>query len=112
MTDITDSFNEWRRDEGLPEMPVIWEVCYHCHGEGKLGGYPGVYTQDDFAEDPDMFYDYMQHRRQCETCRGRTTIRVADIVGADPDTRAAWMRFAREVTDSDAIEAQERSMGA
>lgn len=112
MTDITDSFNEWRRDEGLPEIPVIWEVCSTCYGEGTLGGYPGVYTQEDFAEDPDFFEDYRAHRRQCEDCRGRTTVKVADYDSADEETRDAWMRFAREVANSYAIEAQERRMGA
>jgi hypothetical protein len=109
---IVDSFNEFRRDEGLPEMPTKWEVCGRCDGEGTLGGYPGVYTPDDFAEDPDFFDDYISHRRPCEDCGGRTTVKVPHTSAATAEINAAWLEYARDVADSYAIEAQERRMGA
>lgn len=107
-----DYFNESRREEGLPTIAEKWEVCDRCHGEGELGGYPGVYTQSDFAEDPEFFEDYINHRRPCEECRGRTTIKVPDVAGADDETRHAFYAYQRMIWDMEAMERQERAMGA
>jgi len=86
-----------------------WAVCGRCRGEGTLGGYPGVYTQEDFAEDPDLFEDYMDHRRTCEDCGGRTTIKQ---LKAEVEAREDIRDAIRDWYETEAIYASERRMGA
>jgi hypothetical protein len=84
-------------------------VCPRCRGEGTLGGYPGVYTQADFAEDPDLYDDYMAYRRICEDCGG---LRVIDELTPEAEERPEVQQYLREAYESYAIEDMERRMGA
>lgn len=87
-----------------------WFICDRCKGEGFLRGYPGVYTADDFAEDPDLADDYMAFERTCEDCNGLGRVKGIDdeIVDNDPALQA-WLK---EMSDLAQVEAQERRYGA
>lgn len=89
---------------------VRFAICRRCRGSGELGGYPGVYTSDDFAEDPDFAEDYMNYRRPCEDCHehpGRVRV-LTDGALARPEV-AAWIN---EIASSYEISRQERMYGA
>lgn len=112
MRDV-DLFNEFLAEEH-PEVPPMqwhWEICDRCRGDGELGGYPGVYTAEDFAEDPDFFDDYRAHRRPCEDCGGTGKVRVPTAAPGS-ETERLFRRYVQEINESRAIEAQERRMGA
>ena len=98
--------------EVYPDTPTKWEVCRRCRGTGELGGYPGVYSGDDFAADPDFFEDYRNHRRVCEDCGGRTTIQVIDEAHLTKELREEWEDWTRSHYETEAIYEQERRMGA
>jgi hypothetical protein len=92
-----------------PEIDLHWEICERCRGEGKLRGYPGVYTSDDFAEDPDFAEEYMSYERPCEDCNGRGSVKGAsDRFWEDPKI-AAWLD---DYYDSIDIQRQEMRYGA
>jgi hypothetical protein len=108
---MDDRLIEWMLD---PDEPLIttadieWVICDRCRGEGILGGYPGVYTEADFAEDPDLIFDYMAHRRACEDCRGTGKVReLTDEAAARPEVD----RFLRDYYSDLAAEAMERAYG-
>lgn len=98
--------------EDLPALRTRNEVCSRCRGEGELGGYPGVYTQDDFDEDPDFFDDYIEHRRTCEDCNGRRVTRVVDREASHPDTLSTWDEWCQDMWEMNRIYEMERRMGA
>lgn len=86
---------------------LVWQICDRCRGDGELGGYPGVYTSDDFAEDPDFAEDYMSFRRPCEDCKGSGKVQEL--------SDAAYERVHGYIDDyyeTEAIYRQERMMGA
>jgi hypothetical protein len=88
---------------------VEWVICSRCEGDGTLGGYPGVYTQDDFAQDPDFFEDYMRHTRSCEDCGGTgKMLQVTEEAEARPEVQE-WLR---DWWETEAIYESERRMGA
>ncbi len=93
----------------LSDSDMVWAICGRCHGDGWLGGYPGWYTQTDFAEDPDLFEDYMNRRRTCEDCRGAGKVRELTAEARSRPDVDAWIRADYEI---DATYAQERAMGA
>jgi hypothetical protein len=106
-----ETYNHFQREEGEPEIPTCWEICPRCRGNGELGGYPGVFTEADFetAEDLD---DYRQYRRTCEDCGGSGKVRAVDYTRASHDQLDDFYEYAREIAEMNAIEAQERRMGA
>lgn len=101
-------------DEG-PHSPLLtegdmeWVICDRCHGEGTLGGYPGVYTQDDFADDPDFYEDYMNHRRPCEDCMGSGKVKELTVEARERPEVQEWLR---DWHDTEAIYEMERRSGA
>ena len=97
--------------ESYPLTPTKWEVCRRCRGAGVLGGFPGTYTQEDFDGDVD-FEDYMEFRRTCEDCAGRTTIQVIDDQYLSDELRKEWEDWTRSHYETEAIYEQERRMGA
>jgi hypothetical protein len=53
-----------------------WVICYRCHGDGFLRGWPGSYTESDRAEwSDDDYEDYRETRRRCEDCNGSGKVR-------------------------------------
>lgn len=106
-------FNEYLAEEhpDLPPLPSHWIICDRCRGEGELQGYPGVYTQDDFDEDPDFFDDYREYRRPCEDCGGSGKLKVATEDGGS-ETSRLFREWVRDMNEMRAIEAAERRMGA
>lgn len=110
---LIDSFNEFLAEEHpeLPPLPTHWVICDRCRGDGELQGYPGVYTQDDFLEDPDFFDDYREHRRPCEDCGGSGKVRVP-TEDCGSETSRLYREYVRDIHESYAIEAAERGMGA
>lgn len=111
MTTI-EQFNEFQIAEGLPTIRTRWEVCDRCRGRGTLGGFPGVYTQDDFDSGDVDLDEYLSYSRTCEECNGRTTVLAVDRESSDKDARLAWDEWCREEAEYRHIEAMERRMGA
>lgn len=111
--DCDDTFDEVCAEAGhsplITDADFHWEICGRCRGDGTLGGYPGVYTSDDFAEDPDFFDDYIAYRRTCEDCGGSGKVRGLSQAALE---RPAVQRWICDVSDSYATERQERMMGA
>lgn len=101
------------REEGH-RVPVKWEVCYHCRGEGKSSAHLGAFFPgDEWLADPDFREDYAagNYDRTCDECNGRTTVQVFD-----EDSAPDWMVKEYEghvIADADlrSMEAAERRMG-
>lgn len=107
-----EEFNEFRREEGLPEMPTVWHICDRCKGDGMLSGWPGAFTESDRAEwSEEDYYDYRNARRFCEDCGGSGKVRGITM-DAPMEVRHAFYEWEREEYETRAIEAQERRMGA
>ena len=101
-------------DEGpcqtlLTEGDVEWVIHDRCRGDGSLGGYPGVYTADDFAEDPDFYEDYMNHTRPCEDCGGTGKVRELTVEARE---RPEVQEYLRDWYETESIYRMERAMGA
>jgi len=87
-------------EEGIVDenysLPIHWEVCPTCGGEGTHVN-PSIdgngLTASDFAEDPDFKEDYFSgvYDVQCYTCRGRSTVQEVDF-DALPDVIAEFIR--------------------
>ena len=89
--DEAERGNEDEHRPVLARSDTEWRICERCRGEGTLRGYPGVYTQEDFADDPDFYEDYMSHRRECEDCRGTGKIRdLTDAAHERPEVQE-WL---------------------
>lgn len=88
---------------------VVWAICRRCRGHGFLRGYPGVYTAEDFADDPDFADDYREHTRTCEDCAGTGKTRE---ISARAAHRVSVQRFLSEWYREESIARQERMMGA
>lgn len=107
-----EDFNEFRREEGLAEMPTVWIICDRCHGEGTLGGWAGAYTEADRAEWSEEDYeDYRTTRRTCEECGGAGKVRGITM-DAPMEVRHAFYEWEREEYEMRAIERAERRAGA
>ena len=108
-----DTFTEECADAGhepiVSDADFCWVICDRCKREGTLGGYPGVYTADDFAEDPDFAEDYMNYRRDCEDCNGSGKQRV---LRPEAETRPAVRAWLKEAYDSISVQRQEMRYGA
>jgi hypothetical protein len=54
------------------ELPAHWAICYHCDGDGKSSAHLGVFTREDFDEDPDFMEDYIagEYDVPCPCCKG------------------------------------------
>lgn len=106
---LDDECRDYGHTPLLRSHDVQWVVCPTCRGEGVLRGYEGVYTSDDFAEDPDFADEYMAHRRPCHQCEGNRVVRgLTDAAHERPAVQA----YVKEICDMLAVEAQERRMGA
>ncbi len=103
-----EKFNQFRDEPA----PTKWVICSRCRGEGTLGGYPGVYSEEDFVEDPDFYEDYMNHRRTCEDCGGPGKVRVFDEEAAGPELTAEYQEYERDSWETEAIHRAEVRMGA
>jgi len=108
-----DMFNEFLAEERpeLPPMQWHWVICDRCRGHGFVRGYPGVYTQDDFASGEVDLDDYMEHTRDCPDCEGSGKERVPTAAPGS-ETERLFRHYLQEINESRAIEAQERRMGA
>ena len=93
----------------LTEGDVEWVICDRCRGDGMLGGYPGVYTSDDFADDPDFYEDYMNHRRCCEDCDGTGKLKALTVEAEERPEVQEWLK---DWYDTEAIYDMERRCGA
>jgi hypothetical protein len=96
----------------VPAMPTHKIVCGRCRGEGVLHGYPGVYTQDDFYEDPDFFDDYREYTRTCEDCGGLRVLDEPDLERASEATKQHWAEWTQDMWDMHRTYEMERRMGA
>jgi hypothetical protein len=107
--DSEDPESEQVHEPVLAERDLRWAICSRCEGDGTLGGYPGVYTWDDFAEDPDFYEDYMNHRRPCEDCGG--TGKVRELTD-EAENRPEVQEWINDWADTEATYRAERAMGA
>jgi hypothetical protein len=106
----------YRDDTGQPgwRPPTKIEVCPQCGGRGRSSNYLGVITQDQMADDPDFYFDYMNgaYDRTCESCDGRNVVEVIDGERLTATERDSYLDFVKEAYESDAIARQEWMMGA
>lgn len=106
-------------NEVVYDLPMHWEICGTCDGEGKHSLHLGAITMDEW--DRDWSYeeqeDYMSGRydRCCEDCRGTGKVQVVDwesLKRENPEAYEARMEWEREEADFRAISEAERRMGA
>ncbi len=93
----------------LSDSDMVWAICDLCDGDGTLAGYPGFYTQADFADDPDFFEEYAVHRRTCENCAGAGKVRELTDEAYNRPVVNAWIE---DYCETEATYAAERRMGA
>jgi hypothetical protein len=102
-------------DEGNEvTLPTKWAVCYACNGEGKTSAYLGAFTPDELdREGEDFVIDYWNgaYDRECETCNGRTTVKVVNEGMLTIPQRRLWDRHERAMADLYAEQAAERRAG-
>jgi len=69
-------------DEVCVEIPMEWQICYVCNGEGKESAYLGAITQEDRDRDwdHDDFAHYMSggYDRPCAACRSTGKVLEVD----------------------------------
>ena len=68
-------------DEREIEVPAVQEVCHRCNGRGVTDppSFNG-FTGDDFNEDPEFMYEYMQgvYDIVCTVCNGTCVLLQPD----------------------------------
>ena len=73
------------------EFPAVWEICNHCHGEGKSSSYLGAFSREEFEEafDPEEQEDYFNgaYDRPCEHCNGSGKVQVVDEENLNEEQR-------------------------
>lgn len=87
-------------------LPMRWEICGCCEGEGKSSRYLGAITQSDREpggswDDPEDFERYMAggYDRTCGECRGSGKVRVVDhekLTDAEAEALREEVESARE----------------
>lgn len=95
-------------------LPSKMEVCGGCGGKGQSSAYLGAFTEDQIAEDPEFFEDYMASRydRVCGECNGLRVVEVLDWARLTPEQRAMVEKRAREEAYDARLTIMERRMGA
>jgi hypothetical protein len=106
-TDPPDGDHECRTL--ITPADLHWVICSRCRGDGALRGYPGVYTQDDFASGDVDLDDYLEHRRTCDDCDGTGKRRE---LSEEAEARPEVQEWIRDYYDTEHIYAMERRMGA
>ncbi len=66
---------------------MVWAICSYCHGNGVSSAYLGAFTEDETAEGPDFYEDYMEgyYDRACENCDGSGKMRVLPVSLRTPE---------------------------
>jgi LSD1 subclass zinc finger protein len=103
------------------KLPTHKEVCPRCRGRGTHDG-PGFdngFTMQDVDEwygpDGDEFLrDYMNGAFdvRCEVCNGANVVDVVDEDSMSPEILKQYQEWMESYYDTEAIERQERMMGA
>jgi DnaJ-class molecular chaperone len=97
--DLAKMFEEcWAEGHHGEPPPRKWEICDRCAGDGVLGGFPGVYTSDDFASGEVDFDEYMAYKRDCEDCGG--TGKLLNFTG---EAEELWIEWLRDDADDRAV---------
>lgn len=113
---LAEAFAE---DEGIA-VPLHWEICQQCRGEGTSTAYLGAYTQSDREEMGDDWYEFIEdwqrgvYDQSCDGCDGTGKVKVVDedAIARTPELQKAWHAYANEMYALEAMERQERMMGA
>lgn len=100
-------------DAPIP-LPMKWQICGQCSGEGMSSAYLGAFTREDFDEDPDFAVAYMDgvYDRPCERCSGAGKVKVVDVARLSPDVRVQYENAVQEEREYNEMVRMEREMGA
>jgi len=108
--DVTSTCAERGHGRALTDADFEWRICHRCRGEGRLGGWPGAYTESDRAEWSEEHYeDYHTTRRTCEDCAGAGKIRELTEAARNRPIVDEWFK---DYYDTEATYRAERAMGA
>ena len=105
-------------EEHTVDVPVKWEICYQCQGEGKHSHHMGDWTGSEWAEeDHDFQEDYMNgaYDKTCQCCKGTGKIQAIDEEGflqENPDAYHEWVEQEQADHDFRCEQEAERRMGA
>lgn len=94
-------------------------LCPCCNGTGTttFGWHsddPAVFTQSDFEEDPDLYYELREgaYDKTCPECGGRNVVDAIDYERTPLATVKAWEEYLADEYEYDAVCRAERAMGA
>lgn len=84
-------------EEVTEALPAHWEICGVCEGEGSSCAHLGVFTTDDFREDPEFAEAYFggSYDRPCGECDGSGKVQVIEVQKCMPLRYRRALRYSR-----------------
>jgi len=112
-----ESFAEYWREDRNGRIPMKWEICGTCRGNGThvnraIDG--NGLSRDDPDLDEDFWETYFSggYDVRCEAGCDNGKIKVVDEDQMTPEMKEEWKDWLRSSAETDAIYAMERRMGA
>lgn len=105
-------------DDEEKQLPVKWEICSCCNGEGKSSAHLGAFTASErnetFRDDPEFMEDYFAGHfdQPCDACDGTGKVQVVDFEQVSPEDRAIWEQMMEQERFDAAVSRAERRAGA
>ena len=103
-------------DEGEEvKLPMCWEICSQCQGDGNSSAYLGAITQEDWDRDWDYDEreDYFagKYDRICDSCGGAGKVQVIDEDRLTDEQREQYVSAVQEEISYQQECEMERRMG-